>query len=116
MRGRFKEVARLLRRAQLTETIVAGADSIKREIDYPASLEDLNSIIGDCREGAERIRDIVQNLRTFRGSTKRILRKPIFTRELIRPFVCCRATSAPIISGSFVITASCRRLILFPDS
>lgn len=39
--------------------------SIKDEIDYEASLEDLGLIIADCRNGAERIRDIVQNLRTF---------------------------------------------------
>jgi signal transduction histidine kinase len=63
--GGLKKLLDYYDEAELTETIVAGADSIKREIDYPASVEDLSSIIGDCREGAERIRDIVQNLRTF---------------------------------------------------
>ena len=63
--GGLKKLLDYYDEAELTETIVAGADSIKREIDYPASVEDLGSIIGDCREGAERIRDIVQNLRTF---------------------------------------------------
>jgi signal transduction histidine kinase len=38
---------------------------IKEEIDYEHTLEDLRSIIADCRHGAERIRDVVQNLRTF---------------------------------------------------
>lgn len=38
---------------------------IKDEIDYQHTLADLSTIIADCREGAERIRDVVQNLRTF---------------------------------------------------
>ncbi|MCA1557110.1 MAG: response regulator [Acidobacteria bacterium] len=38
---------------------------IKREIDYEHTLQDLRSITADCREGAERIRDVVQNLRLF---------------------------------------------------
>ena len=52
-------------KAELPESIAAGANSIKKEIDYEASIEDLSSIIIDCRDGAVRIRDIVQNLRTF---------------------------------------------------
>jgi signal transduction histidine kinase len=43
----------------------ARARDIKEQIDYEHTLADLRSIIGDCREGAERIRDVVQNLRTF---------------------------------------------------
>src|SRR5947209_14795995 len=38
---------------------------VKEEVDYGHALSDLRSIIADCREGAERIRDVVQNLRTF---------------------------------------------------
>lgn len=49
----------------LPENIQSGAANIKKQIDYAASLADLDSIIGDCRDGARRIRDIVQNLRTF---------------------------------------------------
>jgi len=49
----------------LPADIVAGAAAIKEKIDYEASLEDLTSIIADCLDGAQRIRDIVQNLRTF---------------------------------------------------
>ena len=40
-------------------------DEIKRDIDYAATKHDLELMIGDCLEGAERIRDIAQNLRTF---------------------------------------------------
>src|ERR1700750_111106 len=53
------------------ETVpLAGEDAararvIKDEIDYERTLEDLRSIVADCRDGAERIRDVVQNLRTF---------------------------------------------------
>jgi two-component system NtrC family sensor kinase len=43
----------------------ARASAIKNEIDCEHTLADLRSIIGDCRDGAGRIRDVVQNLRTF---------------------------------------------------
>ncbi len=43
----------------------AEVDAIKKEIDYETTREDLVSIIEDCRSGTERVRDIVQNLRTF---------------------------------------------------
>ena len=43
----------------------AALRALKDEVDYEHTLNDLHSIIIDCREGAERIRDIVQNLRTF---------------------------------------------------
>ena len=39
--------------------------ALKEETDYENALADLGSIIADCRDGAERIRDVVQNLRTF---------------------------------------------------
>ena len=52
-------------KAELNEPAATGAARIKEEIGYQFLLGDLNSIITDCREGAERIRDIVQNLRTF---------------------------------------------------
>ena len=41
------------------------AAQIKKEIGYPEILNDIDSIVRDCRDGAERIRDITQNLRTF---------------------------------------------------
>ncbi|MGQ0543610.1 MAG: hybrid sensor histidine kinase/response regulator [Blastocatellia bacterium] len=51
--------------ADLSERVAAEAAEIKKQIDYENLQEDLKSMIMDCREGAERIRDIVQNLRTF---------------------------------------------------
>ena len=51
--------------AILPETTAHGATSIKKEIGYQTLHEDLSSIITDTRDGAERIRNIVQNLRTF---------------------------------------------------
>ena len=51
--------------AELTDSAASGAALIKEQIDYQILLKDLDSIICDCRDGAERIRDIVQNLRTF---------------------------------------------------
>jgi signal transduction histidine kinase len=39
--------------------------AVKEETNYESTLADLGSIIADCREGAGRIRDVVQNLRTF---------------------------------------------------
>ena len=43
----------------------AALRALKDELDYEHTISDLHSIIIDCREGAERIRDVVQNLRTF---------------------------------------------------
>ncbi len=51
--------------ADLPPNIASEAALIKEQIHYRTTLEDLNSIILDCQDGAERIRDIVQNLRTF---------------------------------------------------
>jgi len=50
---------------KLSEEAAEGALLLKKEINYEVSLQDLSSIIIDCREGTERIRDIVQNLRIF---------------------------------------------------
>lgn len=40
-------------------------EALKREIQYDVLLSDLPCIVADCQEGASRIHDIVQNLRTF---------------------------------------------------
>jgi signal transduction histidine kinase len=64
----IKGLTRLLNyydQAALPEDVAAGSARLKEQIDYAATLDDLSSIIGDCRDGARRIRDIVQNLRTF---------------------------------------------------
>ena len=52
-------------RSALPPEISDGAERLKAEIDYENTLADLRSIIRDCASGAERIRDVVQNLRTF---------------------------------------------------
>jgi signal transduction histidine kinase len=49
----------------LAPDVAARARRIKDEVDYEHALADLRTITTDCREGAERIRDVVQNLRTF---------------------------------------------------
>jgi signal transduction histidine kinase len=51
--------------ATLSEGVRAQVGALKEEIDYANTLSDLHSIIADCREGADRIRSVVQNLRTF---------------------------------------------------
>jgi signal transduction histidine kinase len=43
----------------------ARMEAIKKEIDYDHLVVDLDSILSDCYVGAERIRDVVQNLRLF---------------------------------------------------
>lgn len=39
--------------------------AVKDEINYEATLADIRSIVEDCHSGAERIRNVVQNLRLF---------------------------------------------------
>jgi signal transduction histidine kinase len=51
--------------ASLPQNIAAQVKTIKEEIDYENTLADMRSMITDCHSGAERIRDVVQNLRTF---------------------------------------------------
>jgi signal transduction histidine kinase len=38
---------------------------VKQKVRYETLLPDMRSMMADCREGAERIRDVVQNLRLF---------------------------------------------------
>lgn len=51
--------------ASLPAEEVALVRLIKDEMNYENTLDDLCSMITDCHAGAERIRDVVQNLRTF---------------------------------------------------
>lgn len=51
--------------AEIGAEAAAGAALVKQQIGYPQILDEVGSIISDCREGSERIREIVQNLRTF---------------------------------------------------
>jgi two-component system, NtrC family, sensor kinase len=43
----------------------AEAKALKETIDYEHLFRDLRTIVADCGDGAVRIRDVVQNLRTF---------------------------------------------------
>ena len=49
----------------LPPATVARISAIKKAIDYDNMVADLGSILSDCYSGAERIRDVVQNLRLF---------------------------------------------------
>ncbi len=63
--GDLARVVRFYEHAPLPDEVAQAADSLKKDIGYARTMSDLDSIIADCREGAERVRDIVQNLRTF---------------------------------------------------
>jgi len=63
--GGLTELLDYYDKAELSVAVASGAVQIKQRIDYNATLDDVDSIIKDCREGSQRIRDIVQNLRTF---------------------------------------------------
>lgn len=66
--GSIGDLLRLVKyydQVEMPAEIAAGAEEIKNKIVYQRTLSDLESSISDCREGAERVRDIVQNLRTF---------------------------------------------------
>ncbi|MDI1243676.1 MAG: response regulator [bacterium] len=58
-------VVRFYEHVELPADVAQAASSFKEQIGYERTVSDLDSIIADCREGAERVRDIVQNLRTF---------------------------------------------------
>jgi signal transduction histidine kinase len=49
----------------LPAPLAADINAVKEKIGYEQSLEALSSIVSDCYEGADRIRDVVQNLRLF---------------------------------------------------
>jgi two-component system NtrC family sensor kinase len=52
-------------RLALPPEAAARISAIKKEMDYDNIVADLGSILSDCYVGAERIRDVVQNLRLF---------------------------------------------------
>jgi len=61
----LERLLRAYEQAPLPAPLAAEIKSIKETIDYENSLNDLLSIVADCHNGAERIRDVVQNLRLF---------------------------------------------------
>src|SRR5436853_2749843 len=63
--GRLELVLSIYERASLPPDEAAELQLTKKEIGYDALLPDLRSMIADSIEGAERIRDVVKNLRLF---------------------------------------------------
>lgn len=50
---------------ELSADLKTRIDELRKEIDYENIMSDLSSVLADCYTGAERIRDVVQNLRLF---------------------------------------------------
>jgi len=68
LNGCLSDLERLLafyEGVRLTPEGEAEARALKEEIDYENTVGDLRAMVADCREGAERIHSVVQNLRTF---------------------------------------------------
>lgn len=68
LQGYIQQLTKLIDtydRASLPEDARVLIGSLKSEIGYERLVGDLNSIISDCREGAQRICDVVKNLRLF---------------------------------------------------
>jgi len=63
--GRLETVLAIYDRAALPPDVAAEVLQTKKQISYDALMSELRSMIADCREGAERIRDVVQSLRLF---------------------------------------------------
>ncbi|HKY26810.1 MAG TPA: response regulator [Pyrinomonadaceae bacterium] len=63
--GRLEMLLSKYERVSLSKAEATELNLIKEEIRYDSLLPDLHSMIADCAEGAERIREVVQNLRTF---------------------------------------------------
>jgi len=68
LQGYIQELSRLFEgydKLVLPEESALFVSELKKEIGYERLTGDLNSIIADCREGAQRICDVVTNLRLF---------------------------------------------------
>src|SRR6185295_19580095 len=74
--GRLELILSIFERVKLPEVEAAELALTKKQIGFDSLLPDLRSMIADCVEGAERIRDVVKNLRLFSrlddGEFKRI--------------------------------------------
>jgi len=51
--------------AEVSDEFAAGIAELKQQIDYERMTVDLTEALGDCQAGVGRVREIVQNLRTF---------------------------------------------------
>jgi two-component system NtrC family sensor kinase len=68
LQGYMSELAKLFDaydKVTLPEEAALLIGSLKTQIDYERLMGDLNSILSDCREGAQRICGVVKNLRLF---------------------------------------------------
>jgi two-component system NtrC family sensor kinase len=68
LRDYLKDLERLLKvydEIALPPEIASSVAALKVEINYEKLSGDLSSILADCREGAQRICDVVKNLRLF---------------------------------------------------
>jgi two-component system NtrC family sensor kinase len=68
LKGQIVELQELLTaydQIELSPEATALIQPLKSRIGYEQLVDDLNSIVIDCLDGAERIRDVVQNLRLF---------------------------------------------------
>jgi len=63
--GRLELVLSIYERVSLPAAEAAELNLTKKEIGYDALMPELRSMIADCVEGAERIREVVKNLRLF---------------------------------------------------
>jgi signal transduction histidine kinase len=63
--ARLRKLLAVYDRQVMPPEVAQMVDSVKVEINYERLMGDLSSMVSDCVEGAERIRDIVQNLRLF---------------------------------------------------
>jgi two-component system NtrC family sensor kinase len=59
------EILKFYDSADLPQTVTDEAAAMKAAVPFLSSIDELDEIIGDCKDGATRIKDIVQNLRTF---------------------------------------------------
>ncbi len=63
--GRLERLLSSYERVSISAPEATALNLTKKEIGYDSLLPDLLSMVADCAEGAERIRDVVQNLRIF---------------------------------------------------
>ena len=63
--GNLTRLASFYDNIEISPEAADEARAIKEQIGYPGLIDEISEIIGDCKDGSERIRDIVQNLRTF---------------------------------------------------
>ena len=61
----FEKLFRAYEQLSLPDDAAEAVSALKKQINYERLIGDLKSIISDCREGSQRICDVVKNLRLF---------------------------------------------------